>query len=297
MSTRRDLARRWNATWTNVPTDDHRTQRVTAHLRVRSNTDQIAYCSLKEEVALLEASHSEPPLFVSYFTKNTPYEALANQLRRSLDRFGLPHRIEALDSLGTWVANTGLKSKFIEKMWHQSDKPICWIDADAEILRPPTFVFGNPFDIALVRRSGWYDISSFVYLNKSVATGNLVSEWSKLYDANPHVWDQALLSLAWYKTAQSEDLSSLFLNDGIFRFPRPWYRDVRDRLLHYPRKKKIRPFIDQKQASRQLKSFVSSSKKNINELGSDNIHPSFQEALKQLDFSSSKDVKSIFTKI
>lgn len=62
---------------------------------------------------------------------------------------------------------------------------------------------------------------------------------------------------------------NLWLNDGIFRFPRPWLRNLRDRLLYYPSKRKVRLFIDQKQASRRLKAFIDGAGKREGELGSD----------------------------
>lgn len=297
LSTGSDAFRDWGGRWSSLPAEPKSGQRVIAHRRIHGELDQVACCSLSEEIDLLDKGRGEAPLFVSYFTKDTPYEALANQLRDSLDRFDLPHRIEPIESLGSWVANTGLKSRFIEKTWNESDGPICWVDADAEILRTPSFVFGNPFDIAMVRRHGWYDLAGFVYLNKSDAAGCLVREWSRLCEENPTVWDQVLLTLAWYRTARDGDLSSLFLNDGIFRFPRPRMRDARDKLLYYPTKKKIRPFIDQKQASRQLKAFVNASQDKVNERGSDDIGEKFKSALSKFDFEHDMDVDAIFKSI
>src|SRR5690606_11538646 len=74
--------------------------RVIAHSSAPEAQNLYTIQSLKDEIALLDSARGEPPLFVSYYTKNTPYEALADQLRKSLDRFRLPHRIEAIDSLG-----------------------------------------------------------------------------------------------------------------------------------------------------------------------------------------------------
>lgn len=295
MGTERSEFQDWGPVWHSLPTAQKSNQRITAHRRVYGEPDQVAFSTLAEEIELLNRKRGNAPLFVSYYTTDTPYEALANQLRKSLDRFNLPHRIEAIASRGSWVANTGLKSKFIEKVWNETDGPICWIDADAEILRPPNFVFGNPFDIAMVRRHGWYDMAGFVYINKSDPAGRLVREWSRLCETNHHVWDQVLLTTAWYRTARETGLSSMFLNDGIFRFPRPWARDVRDKLFYYPSKKKIRPFIDQKQASRKLKAFVDASQKKVNERGSDDIGKDFREALSTFDFNHIIDVDRVFS--
>ena len=284
--------------WTNnapVPATYEANQpRLIGHRRKTDGSDSFAYLSFAEELNVLNAQSVEPPLFVSYYTKDTPYEALANDLMRSLDKLSLPHRIEPIASTGSWVANTGLKSGFIAKAWYESDRPICWIDADAELLRTPGFLFGNPFDIAMVRRHGWYDMSGLVYLNKTKDAQQVLDAWVSLCQSNPEVWDQVLLTIAWYRTAQETELSSMFLNDAIFRFPRPWVRDLRDQLFYYPFKKKMQPFVDQKQASRALKDFVNASQIKRNEFGSDDITKSFRNALKQFDFSHDSEIASIF---
>ena len=281
---------RWRAANAALPRGHHEI----AHVRRPGGEDLSCVANLRSLIGLMERHRQTPPLFVSYYTANTPYEALADRLRASLDRLGLPHRIEAIESLGTWVANTGLKSAFIKRAWEESDGPICWVDADAEILRRPEFVFDNPFDFAVVRRHGWYDISSFVYLNKTEAAGRIVAEWTDLCRANPHVWDQVLLTLAWFNVAKDTEVASIWLNDGIFRFPRPWLRDLRDRLFYYPQKKKMRPFIDQKQASRTLKAFVDGSKKPSSERGSSDLSDAFKSALINYDFSFEASAETIF---
>lgn len=259
-----------------------------------ANSTQTARATLKEEIAFLETERSAPPLFVSYYTENTPYEDLANRLRTSLDKFGLPHRIEAIASRGSWVANTGLKSEFIAKAWQESEGPICWVDADAEILRAPQFVFDSPFDFAIVRRKGWYDISSFVYFGKAPAVGEMIQNWSELCNVHRNIWDQPLLTLAWYEASQRHQLASLWLNDGIFRFPRPAIRDLRDRVFFYPFQRKIRPFVDQKQASNDLKKFVDTSKRKDNELGSDDVSEIFRNALCDGRFDLPATVEAMF---
>lgn len=273
---------------------DKGTRHELAYLRDPGGIDRSCSADLHSLIALMEKPRRTPPLFVSYFTENTPYEALADRLRASLDRLGLAHRIQGIPSSGSWVANTGLKSGFIEKAWRESDGPICWVDADAEFLRRPEFTFDNPFDMAVVRRHGWYDMSGFVYLNKTEAAGRIVSTWAALCRDNPHVWDQVLLTLAWFTVAKDNRVSSLFLSDGIFRFPRPWLRDLRDRLFYYPRARKMRPFIDQKQASRTLKSFIDGKAKRQNERGSDDLSDAFMTALKQHDFSFDARIETIF---
>ncbi len=269
--------------------------RVIAHLRRPRDGDLVCDADLRAEIAMLEAPRGRPPLFVSYYTPDTPYEALAADLRASLDRFDLPHRIEPIASRGSWVANTGIKARFVERVWAESDGPICWLDADAAILRPPGFVCDNPFDIAQVRRRGWEDLSGFLYLSKSDAAGRIVAEWSRLCGLYPQAWDQTMLSLAWYTVAKDHALASLWLNAGVFRFPRSAIRDLRDRLFYYPFRRKIRPFIDQKQASRTLKAFVNASSAPREERGSDDLTEAFRQALAHYDFSFDARFETIFT--
>ncbi|MBN9056300.1 MAG: hypothetical protein J0H80_21590, partial [Rhizobiales bacterium] len=212
----------------------------------------------------------------------------------SLDRFGLEHRIEPILSLGSWVANTGLKSAFIEQVWRDSDRPICWVDADAELLRSPQFLFGNPFDFAVVRRHGWYVMSGVAYFGKSSVAGEVISRWRELCHQYPFAWDQVLLTLAWYNVAQNQKINTMYLPDGIFRFPRPFIRDLRDKIFYYPRDKKIRPFFDQKQASRSHKIFINSGQQRPNERGSDDLSRSFKDALISYNFDASFNVNNIF---
>ncbi len=268
--------------------------RIVAHLRRPGGADLACVAGLGEEIALYESVRGAPPLFVSYYTADTPYEALAADLRASLDRHGLPHRIEPVPSRGSWVANTGLKARFIERVWSESKGPICWLDADAAVLRPPAFLAENPFDFAIVRRDGWEDMSGLLYFARSEAAGRLIAEWSRLCADNPNVWDQVLLSLAWFNMAKTRPLASQWLSPGLFRFPRPLVRDLRDRLFYYPSRRKIRPFIDQKQASRTLKAYVNASAQARDELGTDDLSAGFRTALQRYDFGFDAGLESIF---
>ena len=268
-------------------------ERTIAHIRNPGRYDEVATGSLASEINFMETPRNTPPLFVSYYTENTPYDALASELRSSLDRFRLPHRIEPIRSRGRWVANTGLKAETIMQAWRESEGPICWIDADAELLREPYIVFDNPFDIAMVRRNGWHDMSGFVYFGKSVAAKSLIACWTSLCRDHPDIWDQVLLTVAWYRVAGHTAMSSLWLHEGIFRFPRAKIRDWRDRLIYYPLKRKVRPLINQKQASRQLKALVDASKESGREYSSNDVNIEFRVALQHFDLTFDARLETI----
>lgn len=268
---------------------------VTGFIRQPDGTDQRQTMTRRDQYAALNGhgpmggQGGPPPLYVSYFTPGSAYETLARQLRQSLDAHALPYRIEPRPSRGSWVANTCIKPEFIAEIWSGAQRPVCWIDADAAVLRPPGFLNGCIADFAFVRRHGWYDISSLVYFGTAPVCGEVLAEWVRLAQSAPHVWDQALLTLAWHRVLGSSPAYTWFLPDSIFRFPRPHIRDLRDRLLYYPTGRKLRPFFDQKQASRSQK-----RADGARETPSDAVSPLFRDHLQSFDFSQSFSVRTAF---
>lgn len=71
--------------------------------------------------------------FVSYFTKQTPYEEEVKKLIASLKKWGLKYYIQAENNLGTWDKNTKIKARFLKEMLLKCRDPIVYIDADAEV--------------------------------------------------------------------------------------------------------------------------------------------------------------------
>ena len=59
------------------------------------------------------------PLVISFYTKNTPYEAEVQNLIDSCRRFDLPHQIEGVESFGSWEMNCAFKPYFILKQLKQ----------------------------------------------------------------------------------------------------------------------------------------------------------------------------------
>ena len=88
-------------------------------------------------------------IFVSYVTKNTPYEkVLLDRLWPGLVRWKLDNDIEYIKDLGTWQKNTSYKGEFIWKMLNKHKQDVCFLDADAEIWKYPKALFEVPDDKA-----------------------------------------------------------------------------------------------------------------------------------------------------
>ena len=245
-----------------------------------------------------------PPKFISYYTMDTPYEEMAGELSDSLDKLDLPYEFEGLATRGSWVANTCLKSECVSRFWHAADGPICWLDADSTVASAPWFLSDNPFDFAIVKRYGWRFMSGVIYLNKTEAAKDLLSEWTALCKRYPYVWDQALLSFAWYTVSRRRKVNSLWLPVDIFDIPpqgnasslkarvRWFWREGRYKFHRRPLPK----FFLQKQASRSQKSSANEDNKQY-EISSDRIAQDFRDALLAGDLSRDFSIGEVFPMI
>lgn len=81
------------------------------------------------------------PVVLSYFTKGTPYEREAEALRISCEKAGLEYRIEGIAPFGTWAEHTCYKPVYIYEKIKELKRAVLWIDADAEIVKKPSFDF------------------------------------------------------------------------------------------------------------------------------------------------------------
>jgi hypothetical protein len=90
-------------------------------------------------------------IYISYYTKNTPYELIINEkLLPSLIKWNLPYDIESIEHLGSWGANTHYKATFLKKMLLKHKQSIVFIDADTTIeLYPVLFDTLSNYDIGL----------------------------------------------------------------------------------------------------------------------------------------------------
>jgi hypothetical protein len=76
---------------------------------------------------------------ISFFTAN--YLKEAERLERSCEKFGIPNQIipsafgDATQA--DWRRNTFAKAEFIRSQMARIPGPVVWVDADAEIRRPP----------------------------------------------------------------------------------------------------------------------------------------------------------------
>ncbi|MBN1546529.1 MAG: hypothetical protein JW902_07720 [Syntrophaceae bacterium] len=84
-------------------------------------------------------------VFISYYTKGTPYEdVIKSHLLPSLYKWNLKCDIEAIEDLGDWYANTGYKPRHILKMLLKYREDVVFNDSDAVIEKYPALLSQIP---------------------------------------------------------------------------------------------------------------------------------------------------------
>lgn len=196
-----------------------------------------------EEPLDLADTGGEEPVFICFYTRNTPYEALAARLEASLDQFGLDHRIVGVEPLGSWERNCAMKARFVRDQWRELGRPVVWLDADATVDADPVTLRRCGADFAIAKTHGWEFGSGTVFFGATEAAGRLLDRWVLRCEADPYLWDQMHLDAAWADIASSEPLITQWLPQSyLFIFD------------HEPERA---PVITHWQASRDHKAAVS----------------------------------------
>jgi len=130
---------------------------------------------------------------VSYYTRNTGYEAEAKHLIESLERFNLPYEIEVIDSLGSWRKNTQYKAIFIRKMMAKHDENVVFLDADSVVRKYPELFDTIEADFAVHYYRGKQLASGTMYFANCPIVEALVDSWIEANKQNPNTLDQQTL--------------------------------------------------------------------------------------------------------
>ena len=199
----------------------------------------------------------ETIIYISYYTKNTPYEKVMNtHLKPSLERWNLIHDIEAVEDFGNWQKNTSYKAKFVLQKLLQHKKPVVFIDADATIEKHPSLFWEIPedYDIA-VHYQDWYKqwrndpcgkrfdlLSGTVMFRYNERVLSLVRKWVERTKISTK-WEQKVLQAL---TEENKDIK-------VFKLPVTYCTVImkKGEIPNYVKKEDV--IILHHQASRRLK--------------------------------------------
>lgn len=142
-------------------------------------------------------------IYISYYTKNTPYaNVVQTYLLPSLKKYNLSYRVEGIEDLGSWQKNTHFKAEFILKQLLKHKQPVVFLDADASIEQYPIlFEQLENYDIAL-HFLDWYlhwhkqsgqtkreVLSGTFYLAYNKRVLKFLDEWIEL-NKTSQAWEQ-----------------------------------------------------------------------------------------------------------
>jgi len=116
--------------------------------------------------------------FISYYTKNTPYEKVIQQcLLPTLLHFKLDYHIKAIEDRGTWLQNTAYKSEFVKECLLEFKQDIVFLDSDAKVIRYPKFLFEveDEYDLSYHELDWCYTEDTQIYTQKG---------WKYFYELN-----------------------------------------------------------------------------------------------------------------
>lgn len=132
---------------------------------------------------------------VSYYTP--AYELDASRLVTSLVKFKLRHDVTAIETLGSWSANTGHKAAFMQQQRERHTGPIVWLDADAEVVKYPlAFDVLDGCDIAVHFRRDNELLSGTLYVGDTPKAREVLAAWVRRCEQFPSEWDQRNLQAA-----------------------------------------------------------------------------------------------------
>lgn len=126
-------------------------------------------------------------VFVSGYTKGTPYEKEIEKLRETLQRFGLYHHIYEFPNQGSWTRNTQEKPKYIFRALEEYKCPVVWIDADAKILKKPDYFNTVSDDIQFYEIKEWKDfLTGTVFFNYNLRVKEFLTKWIYNCEIQPY---------------------------------------------------------------------------------------------------------------
>jgi hypothetical protein len=82
-------------------------------------------------------------IFISFFTPNGAYPALARKLQASLNRFELRSDVQLRPPFDSWAEGCRYKSRFILEKLIQYREPVVWMDIDTEVWKYPKILFSE----------------------------------------------------------------------------------------------------------------------------------------------------------
>lgn len=145
-------------------------------------------------------------LAIAYYTKQTKYQTLSENLKHSTQIFSIPLHIKEIPDLGSWERNTHYKAEFILESLNTLNQDLLYVDVDAVFREYPKLLETLDCDIAYrTENFKWRKneaLSGTIFIKNTTASRNLLERWIELNKKNPahrykpETWEQANMQRA-----------------------------------------------------------------------------------------------------
>lgn len=194
-------------------------------------------------------------LYVCFYTAGTLYEREAARLRASLDALGLDHYLVSIADKGSWKANAQFTAQFLIDMMELHGRPICYLDADAYVWKPPALLEAITQDIGVHYRKNVELLNGTLYLSGSDKCRATIRRYAELVAQNEHDRNEQ----------KYLDVAIREVGPTVFRLP-PSYCWIHD-LMHEDIGDD-QPVIEHLQASREIGSVaLDRRRRRLQEIG------------------------------
>jgi len=151
------------------------------------------------------------PIIVTAYTVDSHlgnyYQKAVLRLTRSCTKFNLPHIVFPLIGSKDWIHGCNLKPTVILHALTIFNKPILWLDADAQIFKKLDKFINPSFDMALVSGEGNHWLSGTLYCSPKVKT--FIENWKHLTAAKQNIADELTLRDLFYNSREDRPSTEL----------------------------------------------------------------------------------------
>ena len=193
------------------------------------------------------------PVFVSHYTKDTPYVDIAKNLVASLEKWHLDYDIEATPIIGTWRHNSNYCAVQVKMMLEKyRPRSILRLDADAQVEAYPDLFVSKGFrcDVAATM---WYSsklrpkgelMGGTLYFANTPGSRDIVTYWIERINQRPNYRNPDLLLEILRKHRAKVNFRELPLSYcRIFDFPNMGPEKV---IVHYQASRKCKKIVNEK---------------------------------------------------
>jgi hypothetical protein len=127
---------------------------------------------------------------VSMYTVSTPYEQEVENLRASLVKFKVQHKIYPIENTGSWAKNCQQKAVVIRQAMEEFSCSVVWIDADAVLMANPSLFETLNCDLSYYYLRAFKELlSGTLWMANNRRMRTIVDHWIALNATNEE-WDQ-----------------------------------------------------------------------------------------------------------